>query len=66
HTLRKFGQGKLTGAIKTPEDLPPDYFRDTLPRFKGEVFKFNMKPMDCLGESENPRRAQSASGRNNR
>ncbi|KAG8936959.1 hypothetical protein FRC03_000258 [Tulasnella sp. 419] len=44
------GRGMLTGAIKSPEDLPPDDFRATLPRFKGDAFKLNMKLVDRLGE----------------
>lgn len=33
------GRGFLTGAYKSPEDLPEDDFRRHNPRFQGEAFK---------------------------
>jgi aryl-alcohol dehydrogenase-like predicted oxidoreductase len=32
------GRGFLTGAIKTPEDLPENDWRRSSPRFQGEIF----------------------------
>lgn len=36
------GRGFLTGAIKSPEDLEPDDWRRTNPRFQGENFQKNL------------------------
>jgi len=35
------GRGFLTGRFRTPEDLPPDDWRRTNPRFQGESFQHN-------------------------
>jgi aryl-alcohol dehydrogenase-like predicted oxidoreductase len=37
------GRGFLTGEIKTFEDLPPDDYRRTSPRFQGENFEKNLE-----------------------
>jgi aryl-alcohol dehydrogenase-like predicted oxidoreductase len=37
------GRGFLTGAIKTLDDLTPDDFRRSLPRFQGENFSKNLE-----------------------
>jgi aryl-alcohol dehydrogenase-like predicted oxidoreductase len=37
------GRGFLTGAIRRPEDLAPDDFRRTSPRFQGENFQKNLQ-----------------------
>ena len=36
------GRGFLTGQIKRLEDLPPDDYRRTAPRFQGENFEHNL------------------------
>jgi aryl-alcohol dehydrogenase-like predicted oxidoreductase len=36
------GRGFLTGQIETPEDLAPDDWRRTSPRFQGENFRRNL------------------------
>ncbi len=36
------GRGFLSGQIKTPDDLAPDDFRRTNPRFQGEAFGKNL------------------------
>ncbi|PNY82702.1 aldo/keto reductase [Deinococcus koreensis] len=36
------GRGFLTGQIKTPDDLAPDDFRRSTPRFQGEAFQKNL------------------------
>lgn len=36
------GRGFLTGAIKSIDDLAPDDFRRTIPRFQGENFQKNL------------------------
>jgi aryl-alcohol dehydrogenase-like predicted oxidoreductase len=43
------GRGFLTGAIRTLEDLAPDDYRRTSPRFQGENFQRNL---DLVGEIE--------------
>ena len=37
------GRGFLTGAFKSPEDLEPDDWRRTSPRFQGENFQHNLE-----------------------
>ena len=39
---RPLGRGFLSGQIKTPDDLAPDDFRRTNPRFQGEAFGKNL------------------------
>ncbi len=36
------GRGFLTGAIRSPDDLAPDDFRRSIPRFQGENFERNL------------------------
>ncbi len=36
------GRGWLTGELKTPDDLPADDFRKSMPRFQGEQFYKNL------------------------
>jgi aryl-alcohol dehydrogenase-like predicted oxidoreductase len=36
------GRGFLTGQIKTPDDLAPDDWRHSSPRFQGENFQRNL------------------------
>jgi aryl-alcohol dehydrogenase-like predicted oxidoreductase len=36
------GRGFLTGAFKTPDDLPEDDWRRANPRFQGENFRYNL------------------------
>jgi aryl-alcohol dehydrogenase-like predicted oxidoreductase len=40
------GRGFLSGAIKSPEDLPADDRRRLFPRFQGENFKKNLELVD--------------------
>jgi aryl-alcohol dehydrogenase-like predicted oxidoreductase len=40
------GRGFLTGAITSPDDLAPDDFRRTSPRFAGENFARNLRLLD--------------------
>ncbi len=44
------GRGFLTGQIKSFEDLPPDDFRRTVPRFQGENFQKNLDLVTRLKE----------------
>ncbi|MFT3824020.1 MAG: aldo/keto reductase [Chitinophagaceae bacterium] len=43
------GRGFITGELKTPDDLAPDDFRRTLPKFQGQQF---YKNIDLLREVE--------------
>jgi aryl-alcohol dehydrogenase-like predicted oxidoreductase len=36
------GRGFLTGQIRSPDDLAPDDYRRTAPRFQGEAFRKNL------------------------
>jgi aryl-alcohol dehydrogenase-like predicted oxidoreductase len=40
------GRGFLTGQVKTLDDLAPDDFRRTSPRFQGENFQKNLQVVD--------------------
>ena len=44
------GRGFLTGQIRSPEDLAPDDWRRTHPRFQGENFKKNLELVERLKE----------------
>jgi len=44
------GRGFLTGAIKSPEDLPEDDFRRHNPRFQGENFRRNLDLVEKVRE----------------
>jgi len=44
------GRGFLTGRFRTPEDLPPDDYRRTSPRFQGENFARNLRLVDRIRE----------------
>src|SRR5437868_3760856 len=44
------GRGFLTGRIKRFEDLPPEDYRRTAPRFQGENFQSNLKLVDRVTE----------------
>ena len=44
------GRGFLTGQIRSPEDLAPDDWRRTHPRFQGENFKKNLVLVERLKE----------------
>jgi aryl-alcohol dehydrogenase-like predicted oxidoreductase len=44
------GRGFLTGQIKRFEDLPPDDYRRTAPRFQGENFQRNLDLVDRVSE----------------
>ncbi|TDQ53796.1 aldo/keto reductase [Actinorugispora endophytica] len=44
------GRGFLSGAIRTPEDLPADDRRHLLPRFQGENFARNLDVVDRVRE----------------
>jgi aryl-alcohol dehydrogenase-like predicted oxidoreductase len=40
------GRGFLSGALKTPDDIPPGDFRRSSPRFQGENFYRNLKVVE--------------------
>ncbi|RZT84745.1 aryl-alcohol dehydrogenase-like predicted oxidoreductase [Pseudonocardia sediminis] len=40
------GHGFLTGALRTPDDIPDDDWRKTNPRFVGEAFVQNLRIVD--------------------
>jgi aryl-alcohol dehydrogenase-like predicted oxidoreductase len=42
------GRGFLTGQIRTPDDLAPDDFRRSNPRFQGDNFARNMELVDVV------------------
>jgi aryl-alcohol dehydrogenase-like predicted oxidoreductase len=42
------GRGFLTGGVRTPDDLAPDDFRRSLPRFQGENFQRNLDLVDAI------------------
>jgi aryl-alcohol dehydrogenase-like predicted oxidoreductase len=42
------GRGFLTGALKRPEDLPPNDWRRLNPRFQGENFQKNLELVEEL------------------
>ncbi len=44
------GRGFLTGAITSPEDLGPDDWRRSNPRFQGESFRRNLDLVDAVGQ----------------
>jgi len=44
------GRGFLTGQIRRFEDLPPNDYRRTAPRFQGENFQRNLKLVDRVTE----------------
>ena len=44
------GRGFLTGQITSPDDLAPDDFRRTSPRFMGENFARNLELVDRIKE----------------
>ena len=44
------GRGFLTGRIRTPDDLAPDDFRRSNPRFEGENFDRNLRLVDAVRE----------------
>jgi aryl-alcohol dehydrogenase-like predicted oxidoreductase len=43
------GRGFLTGSLRSPEDLAPDDWRRTNPRFQGENFQKNLELVEELG-----------------
>jgi aryl-alcohol dehydrogenase-like predicted oxidoreductase len=42
------GRGLLTGHIRRPEDLKPDDWRRTVPRFQGENLRRNLQVVEAL------------------
>jgi len=54
------GRGFLTGQIRSPEDLAPDDWRRTHPRFQGENFKKNLELVERLMEIANAKSATPA------
>jgi aryl-alcohol dehydrogenase-like predicted oxidoreductase len=42
------GRGFLTGALRNPDDLAPDDWRRTNPRFQGENLEKNLALLDCV------------------
>ena len=51
------GRGFLTGAIKSPDDLPEGDFRKGSPRFQGENFKVNLRLADAVRELARAKKA---------
>ncbi len=54
------GRGFLTGQIRSPEDLAPDDWRRTYPRFQGENFKKNLELVERLNEVAKAKNATPA------
>jgi aryl-alcohol dehydrogenase-like predicted oxidoreductase len=54
------GRGFLTGQISSPEDLAPDDWRRTHPRFQGENFKKNLELVERLNEFAKAKNASPA------
>lgn len=44
------GRGFLSGAIRSVDDLAPDDYRRSAPRFQGENFRKNLDVVDRVGE----------------
>ena len=44
------GRGFLTGELKTPDDLPADDFRRSIPRFQGEQFFKNIELLHKINQ----------------
>jgi aryl-alcohol dehydrogenase-like predicted oxidoreductase len=44
------GRGFLTGRFRKPEDLPPDDYRRSSPRFQGENFQKNLRLVERVRE----------------
>jgi aryl-alcohol dehydrogenase-like predicted oxidoreductase len=44
------GRGFLTGQIKSFDDLPPDDYRRTAPRFQGENFQRNLDLVERVSQ----------------
>jgi aryl-alcohol dehydrogenase-like predicted oxidoreductase len=42
------GRGFLTGRFRAPSDLPPDDWRQNMPRFQGENFQQNLKLVNAI------------------
>ncbi|MDF3834203.1 aldo/keto reductase [Cupriavidus basilensis] len=42
------GRGFLSGAVRKPEDFPPEDQRRDMPRFQGENFRRNLELVDAL------------------
>src|SRR4029077_5700061 len=54
------GRGFLTGKIQKPEDLPPDDYRRTTPRFQGENFQRNLDLVKRVEEIAREKRCTPA------
>jgi aryl-alcohol dehydrogenase-like predicted oxidoreductase len=54
------GRGLLTGRYRRTEDLPPDDYRRTTPRFQGENFQKNVEFVDRLAEIAKEKKITSA------
>ncbi len=54
------GRGFLTGRIKSVEDLAPDDFRRSSPRFQGENFQRNLDLVDHIRRIANEKRCTPA------
>jgi aryl-alcohol dehydrogenase-like predicted oxidoreductase len=54
------GRGFLTGRFRSPEDLAPDDYRRTSPRFQGENFQRNLRLVDRIQELAAGRGVESA------
>jgi aryl-alcohol dehydrogenase-like predicted oxidoreductase len=54
------GRGFLTGKIQKPEDIPPDDYRRTTPRFQGENFQRNLDLVKRVEEIAHDKRCTPA------
>lgn len=54
------GRGFLTGQIRSPEELAPDDWRRTHPRFQGENFEKNLELVERLNDIAKAKNATSA------
>ncbi len=54
------GRGFLTGKIRRPEDLAPDDYRRTSPRFQGENFQRNLDLVERVREIAEQKRCTPA------
>jgi aryl-alcohol dehydrogenase-like predicted oxidoreductase len=54
------GRGFLTGRFRRPEDLPPDDYRRTSPRFQGANFEKNLLLVDRIRDLARARGVEAA------
>jgi aryl-alcohol dehydrogenase-like predicted oxidoreductase len=54
------GRGFLTGQLRTPDDLAPDDYRRSNPRFMGDNFKRNLQLVDAVRDLADQRGCTAA------